>query len=97
MTPGSDRACSSPVALYLPSCVAWAVVHGDDLVFTGTDVDLDFILMELTSMYEIKNRERLGNGPTDVQNIDVGTHGATAILVNFVGSRCETSELDRLD
>ena len=54
-----------------PCRVARAVVHGDDFVFTRTDVDLDSILVELTSKYEISNRGRLENGPTDAQNIDV--------------------------
>ena len=67
MNVGLERAASSPVVFYRPSRVAWAVVHGDDLTFTGTDVDSDFILVH----YEIKIRGRLGTGPTDVQSIDV--------------------------
>ena len=49
MNMGFESAASCPVAFYR---VAWAVVHGDDFVFTGTDVDLDFILVELSSHYE---------------------------------------------
>ena len=61
MNMGFERAASSPVAFYHPSRVAWAVVHGDDFVFTGTGVDLDFIL--ISSHYEIKNRGRLDRRP----------------------------------
>ena len=48
MNMGFERAASIPVAFYHPSRVAWAVVNGDDFVFIGTDVDVDFILMELS-------------------------------------------------
>ena len=66
-----EKAASSPVAFNHPSRVAWTVVRGDEMMVTGTDVDWDFILVEMTSKDEIKNRGRLGNGPTDAQNIDV--------------------------
>ena len=32
---------------------------------------MDFILAEMKSQYEIKNRGRFGNGPTDVHAIEV--------------------------
>ena len=68
---GFKRAMSSPVAFYHPGRDLWAVVHGDDFVFTGVDDDLDFVLQELVRHYEIKNRGRLGSGLKDAQEIDI--------------------------
>ena len=62
MCMGFDRGASSPVVFYHPSRVPWALVHGDDFMFTWTDVDFNFILIELSLHYEIKNRGRLGTG-----------------------------------
>ncbi len=67
----SARAQSSTVAFYHPGRDLCAAVHGDDFVFTGLDEDLDFILKELETHYEIKNRGRLGTGPKDAHEIDV--------------------------
>ena len=47
------------------------VVHGDDFVFVGLDIDLDFVLKLQGSPYEIKNRGRLGRGSKNVQTIDM--------------------------
>ena len=55
---GFARAQSSPVALHHPGCDLWAVVLGDDSVFTELDEDLDFILKELEST----TRSRTGAG-----------------------------------
>ncbi len=48
-----------------------AVVHGDYFTFTGLDEDLNFRLGVMAANYEIKNRGRLGSGPSDVQGIDI--------------------------
>ena len=66
---GVRQGCLKPrVAFCHPSRVAWVVVHGDDFVFTRTDVDLDFFLVECRRTRDQKPREALGTGPTDVQN-----------------------------
>ena len=95
MNMGIERAASSPVALHHPSRVPWALVHGDDFMFTWTDVDLNFILIELSLHYEIKNRGRLRTCSADVQDIDApGRMGATTLLGNLLESRSETPEHD---
>ncbi len=50
---GFCRAMSSPVDFYHTCRDLWAVVHGDDFVFTALDGDLDFVLQVLTQHYEI--------------------------------------------
>ena len=47
------------------------VVHGDDFVFVGLDVDLDYILEVLQANCELKNRGRLGSGDEDAKVIDM--------------------------
>ena len=47
------------------------VVHGDDFVFVGLDVDLDYTLEVLQANYELKNRGRLGSGDEDAKEIDI--------------------------
>ena len=47
------------------------VVHGDDFVFVGLDVDLDYIVWVLRANHELKSRGRLGSGDEDAKVIDM--------------------------
>ena len=68
---GLKRLVSSPVAFAHESRDLMGVVHGDDFVFVGLDVDLDFSLQILQANYELKKRGRLGSGDEDAKEIDM--------------------------
>ena len=64
---GFKRLVSCPVAFVHESRDLMGVVHGDDFVFVGLDVDLDYTLGILQANYELKNRGRLGSGDEDTK------------------------------
>ena len=68
---GFKRLVSCPVAFVHESRDLMGVVHGDDFVFVGLDVDVDFSLGVLQANYELKNRGRLGSGDEDAKVIDM--------------------------
>ena len=68
---GFKRLVSCPVAFAHESRDLMGVVHGDDFVFVGLDVDLDYTLEILQANYELKNRGRLGSGVEDTKEIDM--------------------------
>ena len=56
---------SNPCLFYHQGRDISIVVHGDDFTAMGTDLDLDWYTSELEKVFEIKVRDRLGEGTTD--------------------------------
>ena len=68
---GFERLVSCLVGFAHVSKDLMGVVHGDDCVFVGSDVDLDNTLGILQGNPELKNRGRLGSGDEDTKEIDI--------------------------
>ena len=62
-TVGFKRGKASPFIFFHEDRNIKAVIHGDDFTMLGTEHDLDWFRREISQIYEVKFRGRIG--PTD--------------------------------
>ncbi len=68
---GFKRGQATPCAFFHPHRGVKVVVHGDDITALAGDSQLDWFQSEISKAFDVKNRGRLGDGQTDVQDIRI--------------------------
>eukprot|EP00969_Alexandrium_andersonii_P188548 8332957-Alexandrium_andersonii.AAC.1 len=64
---GLAKGKASACCFYNAELDARCVVHGDDVTFTGYDVDLDVVERLMDEKFMCKIEGRLGGSPSDLQ------------------------------